>query len=173
MRALVRYHWPGNVRELESVIGHVCVVAQGDVVLSKDLPPDITGEGPSASPVLSAQAATGTTNLVVNQVTVLTAMYPGDTAQTISGNFNNPNAGSVYVTTVTASIASVTKAGNPVTGCDATDFTLSPTVATVNAEVASGNSQGAWSGPKIKFNDKGTNQDACKGVTVNLGYSIP
>ena len=121
----------------------------------------------------SAQAATGTTNLVVNQVTVLTAMYPGDTAQTISGNFNNPNAGSVYVTTVTASIASVTKAGNPVTGCDATDFTLSPTVATVNAEVASGNSQGAWSGPKIKFNDKGTNQDACKGVTVNLGYSVP
>jgi hypothetical protein len=121
----------------------------------------------------TAQAAAGTTPVVVNQTNVLTAMYPGDTAQTISGNFNNPNAGPVYVTTVTASIASVTKAGNPVTGCDATDFTLSPTVATVNAEVAAGNSQGAWSGPKIKFNDKGTNQDACKGVTVNLGYSVP
>jgi two-component system nitrogen regulation response regulator GlnG len=59
MKSLERYHWPGNVRELESLVRRVCVVAQGDVVLSKDLPPDITGEGPSASPVLSAQAATG------------------------------------------------------------------------------------------------------------------
>jgi two-component system nitrogen regulation response regulator GlnG len=59
MRALERYHWPGNVRELESVLRRVCVVAQGDVVLLKDLPPEVTGEGPSGSPVLSAQAATG------------------------------------------------------------------------------------------------------------------
>jgi two-component system nitrogen regulation response regulator GlnG len=58
MRALERYHWPGNVRELESLLRRVCVVAQGDVVLLKDLPPEITGEGPSASPVLSAQAVT-------------------------------------------------------------------------------------------------------------------
>jgi hypothetical protein len=121
----------------------------------------------------TAQAAAGTTNLVVNQTTGLTAMYPGDTAQTISGNFNNPNPGPVYVTTVTASISSVTKAGIPAVGCDATDFTLSPTTATVNAEVSAGNNQGAWTGPKIKFNDKVTGQDACKGVTVNLAYSIP
>jgi hypothetical protein len=121
----------------------------------------------------TAQAAAGTTPVVVNQTTVLTAMYPGDTAQTIGGNFNNPNSGPVYVTTVTASIASVTKAGIPAVGCDATDFTLSPAVATVNAEITAGNNQGAWTGPKIKFNDKVTNQDACKGVTVNLGYSVP
>jgi two-component system nitrogen regulation response regulator GlnG len=59
MRSLERYHWPGNVRELESLLRRVCVVAQGDVVLLKDLPPEISGEGPSASPVLSAQAPTG------------------------------------------------------------------------------------------------------------------
>ncbi|MEI6780649.1 MAG: sigma-54 dependent transcriptional regulator [Verrucomicrobiota bacterium] len=59
MKALERFHWPGNVRELESLVRRVCVVAQGDVVLSKDLPLEITGEGPSASPVLSAQAVTG------------------------------------------------------------------------------------------------------------------
>ena len=50
---------PGNVRELESLLRRVCVVAQGDVVLLKDLPPEITGDGPSASPVLSTQAVTG------------------------------------------------------------------------------------------------------------------
>ncbi len=59
VKALERYHWPGNVRELESLLRRVCVVAQGDVVLLKDLPPEITGESPSAGPVLSAEAATG------------------------------------------------------------------------------------------------------------------
>jgi two-component system nitrogen regulation response regulator GlnG len=44
---------------LESVLRRVYVVAQGDVVLLKDLSPEITGQGPSASPVLSPQAAIG------------------------------------------------------------------------------------------------------------------
>jgi DNA-binding NtrC family response regulator len=59
VKVLERHHWPGNVRELESLLRRVCVVAQGDVVLLKDLPPEITGESPSAGPVLSAEAATG------------------------------------------------------------------------------------------------------------------
>jgi DNA-binding NtrC family response regulator len=58
MRALERYHWPGNVRELESLLRRVCVVAQGDVVLSKDLPLEITGDGAATGPVVSAQAVT-------------------------------------------------------------------------------------------------------------------
>ena len=41
------------------VAWRVCVVAQGDVVLLKDLPPEITGESRSSGPVLSAEAATG------------------------------------------------------------------------------------------------------------------
>ena len=123
----------------------------------------------------SAQAAASTSAVVVNQTTVLTAMYPGDTAQTISGNFNNPNAGPVYVTTVTASITSVTKAvGAPSGTCDSGDFTLAGATMTVNAEIPAGNAKGAWTGATIKFNDKAAvNQDACKGATVNLGYSVP
>jgi hypothetical protein len=123
----------------------------------------------------TAQAAAGTSNLTVKQTTVVTNMYPGDTAQTISGNFDNPNPGPVYVNTVTASIASVTKAGGAPAGtCDATDFTLANATATVNAEIPAGLAKGAWTGPTIKFNDKGAaNQDACKGATVNLTYSIP
>jgi hypothetical protein len=123
----------------------------------------------------TAQAAAGTTPVVVNQTTVLTAMFPGDTAQTISGNFNNPNPGPVYVTTVTANIASVVKAGGAPAGtCDATDFTLAGAVMSVNAEIPAGNAKGAWSGATIKFNDKvAADQNACKGATVNLGYSVP
>jgi DNA-binding NtrC family response regulator len=35
---LTRYHWPGNVRELENVLGHACMMVQGNVVDVRDLP---------------------------------------------------------------------------------------------------------------------------------------
>src|SRR4051794_17740519 len=64
-------------------------------------------------------------NVTVVQTSTITAMHPGDSAQTLSGNFNNPNAGKVYIGTVTASISSVTKDVNAPAGtCDSTDFTL-------------------------------------------------
>jgi len=127
------------------------------------------GSGTGTAPV-----AAGTSNLTVNQTTTLTGMYPGDTAQTISGNFDNSNSGPAYVGTVTASIASVAKAGGAPAGtCDATDFTLANAAMTVAAEVPTGTAKGAWTGATLKFNDKTTtNQDACKGATVTLSYAI-
>lgn len=112
--------------------------------------------------------------LTVNQTSTLTAMYPGDSAQTLSGDFDNTNDGPVYVGSVTASIASVDKAeGAPDGTCDSSDFTLSDPEMTVDDEVPSGSSVGSWSGATIQFNDKtDTNQDACKGATVNLHYTI-
>ncbi|MDQ3677524.1 MAG: hypothetical protein M3401_12100 [Actinomycetota bacterium] len=121
----------------------------------------------------SGSAANAQTALTVTQTTTLAAMYPGDTAQTISGKFNNTNAGPIYVGTVTAAIASVVKDAGAVAGtCDATDFTLANATATVNADVPVGSGVGAWTGPTIKFNNKATNQDQCKGATVNLSYTI-
>lgn len=121
----------------------------------------------------SGQAANGTADVVVNQTTVLTDFYPGDSAQTLSGDFDNPNSGPVYIGTVTASISSVTKAvGAPAGTCDATDFTLSNAAMTVNAQVPAGAGQGSWTGATIQFNNKATNQDACKGATVALAYTV-
>ena len=122
----------------------------------------------------SASTASGTSNLTANQTTTLNPMYPGDSAQTISGNFNNTNSGPVYVGTVTASIASVTKAaGAPAGTCDATDFTLASAAMTVNAEIPVGTGTGGFTGATIKFNNKaGANQDACKSATVALAYAI-
>ena len=120
-------------------------------------------------------AATGTsTDITVVQTTVVTDMYPGDTAQTLSGNFTNNSTGPVYVGTVTASIASVDKAGGAPTGtCDATDYTLANRAMTVGVEVPVGSGQGAWTGATIQFNNKlAENQDACKGATVNLAYAV-
>jgi len=49
MAVLVRYDWPGNVRELENLIYRSAVIAQGDTILLKDLPPEVreaVGAGP-------------------------------------------------------------------------------------------------------------------------------
>jgi hypothetical protein len=126
------------------------------------------GSGSGSASVQGAQQA-----LTAVQTTTLSPMYPGDSAQTISGNFNNPNSGPIHVSTVTASIASVTKAtGAPAGTCTASDFTLTDAAMTVGAEVPAGNAKGSWSGAKIKFNNTNSNQDACKGATVNLSYAV-
>ncbi len=41
MEVLERHRWPGNVRELENVIYRSAVVAQGDTILIRDLPPEL------------------------------------------------------------------------------------------------------------------------------------
>jgi hypothetical protein len=126
------------------------------------------GSGNGSASTAGAQSA-----LTANQTTTLTAMYPGDTAQTISGNFDNPNSGPSYVSTVTVSIASVTKAaGAPAGTCDATDYTLASAAMPVNLEIPAGTGKGAFTGATLKFNNKASNQDACKGATVNLAYAI-
>src|SRR5262245_20553229 len=90
----------------------------------------------------SGSTASGTAALTANQTTVLTSMYPGDSPQTISGNFDNTNSGPIYVSAVTASIASVTKAaGAPAGTCDASDYTLANATMTVNASVPAGSGQ--------------------------------
>lgn len=120
-------------------------------------------------------ASTGSTvPITAVQTSTVTALAPGGAAQTLAGNFDNTNAGPVYVATVTASIASVTKAsGAPAGICDPTDYTLTGATMTVNAEVASGTGKGSWTGAQLVFNNKpSANQDACKGATVNLSYAI-
>jgi hypothetical protein len=117
----------------------------------------------------TGSASAGTTvPITAVQTGSLSAMYPGDSPQTLSGTFTNTNSGPVHVSTVTASIGSVSNVG-----CDATDFTLANATMTVDAQVPAGTGQGSWSGATIKFNNKaGTNQDACKNATVTLNYVI-
>ncbi len=122
----------------------------------------------------TGSAATGTNvTLTAVQTSTVTAMAPGDVAQSLNGTFTNTNSGPVYVSTVTASISSVVKDAGAVAGtCDATDYTLANAVMTVNAE-ALANDTSTWTGATIKFNNKaGSNQDQCKLATVNLLYTI-
>lgn len=111
-------------------------------------------------------AETGTNQSVtVNQISTVTGLAPGLPAQPLSGNFDNPNSGPVFVTAVTATVTGTDK-----TGCTATDYTIAGTAA-VNAEVPAGSGVGSWSGLTIQFNNKATNQDACKNAVVSIAYT--
>ncbi len=69
MALLCRYEWPGNVRELENLVYRSAVIAQGDAILVKDLPPEVLGGAggvsiapfvpPAATPAAVAPAPVG------------------------------------------------------------------------------------------------------------------
>lgn len=124
----------------------------------------------SGSGTGSAATSAGASNLAIAQTSTLSSMYPGDTPQTISGTVTNNASQSAYVAQVVVSIASVTKGGSPVVGCDATDYALTNPTMNVAKDIAGGSST-TFSGATIQFNDKTSNQDACKGATVNLAYA--
>jgi hypothetical protein len=110
----------------------------------------------------SGTATTGTVvGITVNETTSATNLYPGGPAQPIAGNFNNSNAGAVYVASVTAVL------GLLPTGCVAADFTIAGP-AVVDANVASGTGVGSWSGLTIKMNNTGVSQNGCTGATIPL-----
>jgi hypothetical protein len=121
----------------------------------------------------TGSATTGDVSAVtVVQTSTITGLAPGLPAQTLSGTFNNPNSGPVYIGTVTVSISSVVKAvGAPAGACTSSDYALSNNPLTYNAEVLA-NDTSTWTGPAIAFNNTGSNQDGCKGATVNLAYAV-
>ena len=124
----------------------------------------------------SGSAGAGNVNgITVNLTTSPTALYPGQDAQTISGDFTNGNSGPVYVHQVTVTIANTggatwsSQSDSTKPACTASDFSITQPAAT-NAEVASGSNVGSWSG-KLQLVDGAGNQDNCKGVTVPLQLS--
>ena len=121
----------------------------------------------------TGSAASGTNvGITVTQTTTPTGLYPGGPTAALSGQFNNTNASKVYVHEVSATIASVTGPNITVpTPCTAADYQLNGFPVTVDAEVASGTGQGSWTGASLQLLDSATNQNGCKGATVNLTYA--
>jgi hypothetical protein len=123
-----------------------------------------TGQG-SAQAVTSA----GAPKLVVLQTGTVTNVYPGGKPQIISGTVKNDAENSVFVRQVAVSISGVLPPG---TGCDASDYTLSPDPIIVNREIASKETVN-FSGATIQFNNKTSeNQDDCKGAQVYLKFAV-
>src|SRR5450631_1444740 len=118
-------------------------------------------------------ATTGTNLAVtVNQTSTVVGMYPGQLAQTLAGDFTNPNPGATWVAAVTATSYSI-DAAHVTAGCTVAggNYTLGGT-ALVGQDVAAGANHGSWTGLTIAMNDlPGTNQDACKGAIVTITYA--
>ena len=121
----------------------------------------------SGSGTGSGSTASGTQSVTVNQTSSVTGLYPGGPAKALSGNFDNPNDGPAYVTSISASVTG-TSAG---AACGASNFEITGGPASVNQNIAAGNGKGSWSGLEVRMLDTSTNQDACKGVTLNISYS--
>jgi predicted ribosomally synthesized peptide with SipW-like signal peptide len=114
-------------------------------------------------------ATTGSgTSVIVNQTSTDTVdLEPGGPGEPLSGDFDNPNSGGVYVTGVTAVVSSIE--GAPA-GCTTADYRITGT-ALVGATVPAGTSQGSWSGLSVEMIDRALNQNGCKGAVVNVTYS--
>jgi len=117
-------------------------------------------------------AATGTgSGITVVQTSSAAGLYPGD-AIALSGNFNNPNSGAVYVTAVTAAVhAFSSQTDNTKPACTQADFTITGTSNTPGS-IAAGNGVGAWSGLTLNMTNAGTNQDNCKNLaSIQIDYT--
>jgi two-component system response regulator HydG len=42
---LMNYDWPGNVRELENAVERALAISDGDIIMPRDLPPEVTERG--------------------------------------------------------------------------------------------------------------------------------
>jgi two-component system, NtrC family, response regulator AtoC len=56
---LMSWSWPGNIRELENLVEHICVMEEGDLIQVDALPPELRGEGQTASELFSMGEASG------------------------------------------------------------------------------------------------------------------
>ena len=122
----------------------------------------------SGSGTGSAATSAGASNLSIVQTSTITGLAPGVAAKSITGIVTNNAANSAYVDTVTVSIDSVTPAGSG--ACTADDYTINSPVMDVQQDLAAGAHTG-FSGASIEFVDSASNQDGCKGATVNLAYA--
>src|SRR5204863_1611663 len=58
MRILEQYNWPGNVREVRNVVERAVILAQGDFIETKHLPPLVTDSPDVVKPVVELEPGT-------------------------------------------------------------------------------------------------------------------
>lgn len=120
----------------------------------------------------SGTAGTATpSSVTVVQTSTATGLYPGGSVA-LSGNFNNPNAGPVYVTAVTAAVhAFSTQPDGTKPACTQADFSITGTSNTPGS-IAAGSAVGTWNGLTLNMANAGTNQDNCKGLSsIQIDYT--
>jgi hypothetical protein len=115
----------------------------------------------------TATAGTGVP-VTVTQDSTITGLFPGGPNVAIDFTINNPAPGPQFVTAVAIAVTGTSNGG-----CTAADFQVTqPTITAANIPIGATSYLGASTGAAIRMIDTGVNQNACKGVTVNLSYTV-
>jgi DNA-binding NtrC family response regulator len=80
---LSRHSWPGNVRELENVIGSACMMADGELVDVRDMPPSFQK---TAAPVLLATPAVSSAPVELLSLELLSQRHAKAVVEHFGGN---------------------------------------------------------------------------------------
>jgi len=134
----------------------------------------------SGSGTGTASTSAGVNDMTFTQTPDLfTAMYPGDSPQTITGTINNTQLSggqSQYVTTVTITKDYVTGEGSTSLGCTVADYDLVDGVVAVGQDIPAHSSialpVSVTTPATVQFHNSGANQNDCKGATLHLLYTI-
>lgn len=130
------------------------------------------GTPPSSASAAPPGCSVATSAISVTQTSIITGLAPGIPAVAIEAVGTNTGDASIFVQTVVVRISSVTKAPGAAAGkCGATDYVVATPRMPVNQTMLPAAVVGV-SGATIRFNDRTTNQNACKGATVHLRYSV-
>ena len=181
---------PGNTSSVFSP----ATLNLGSGTSSASLTVTTTPGTPEGTYNLSLKGTGGTIQSVV--VTVQLTVAAGKRAFTVSGSpasplapgsstpidlqLNNPNNGNLAVTSLTVSIAGITRTPQAIAKnlpCTSADYELTqfsgsyPFTAVPGTSSLSGNGilQSKW--PRIRMLNTSINQDGCKGATIQLAYS--
>ena len=112
-------------------------------------------------------ATTGTVvGITVNQTSTVGNLFPGGTAQPLSGTFTNSNASAVTVTSVSAAVDTSNAALFGPGKCLAADFTIIGS--SNNPGTILPGTGGSWTGLSIQMNQTLVNQDGCKLKAIPL-----
>lgn len=124
----------------------------------------------AALPGCPAPGPVADDSVTINQSADIQGLAPGVMPQPISGVVVNRTPENTFITAVTVSVVSVTKAPDATNGtCDVNDYFLLAPRMPVGRALSTGGSA-PFAGASIGFSDRSTNQDACKGARVNLRY---
>jgi hypothetical protein len=153
-----------NRKQKVGVVLAVCLLASAGVAYAYWT---TSGSGSGGATTAEPDAIT------INQTSTVDGLFPGGPAQALSGDFDNPNPGSIFVATINAVIGDVAGPNiTPAAPCAAADYQLNGFPVAVNDEISSGSGVGAWSGGSIQLLNSGSDQNGCKGATVTISYTV-
>ena len=119
----------------------------------------------------AGSASTGTSSAFVVTTDAATGspLTPGGPTQTVAFHVKNTNSGVQRLSAVTVTVATGTGAAwTAVAGCSAADYTVGTPTFTAGDIATNATVDGTVT---VTMNNLGSNQDACKGVTVPLYVS--